>query len=102
MKDNRPHRSSPSGTFGGRASVKVLDQRSMVQERTVLAAGDHLQEALAWILVRHPDNDAKERGELVRSRPISADGHDRVSASSARDRSSSHVVAARPTRRRRF
>jgi hypothetical protein len=42
-------------------------------ERAILAAGDHLQETLAWILFRHPDNDAKERGELVRSRPISAE-----------------------------
>jgi hypothetical protein len=48
------------------------------QERAVLAAGDHLQVALAWILFRHPDNDAEERGELVRSRPISADRHDRA------------------------
>jgi hypothetical protein len=43
---------------------RVRDQR---QERAVLANSHHLQEALAWILFRHPDNDAKETGELVRS-----------------------------------
>ena len=33
--------------------------RDQWQERAVLANSHHLQEALAWILFRHPDNDAK-------------------------------------------
>jgi hypothetical protein len=41
--------------------------RDQWQERAVLANSHHLQEALAWILFRNLDNDAKERGELVRS-----------------------------------
>jgi hypothetical protein len=71
--------------------------RDQWQECAVLAAGDHLQEALAWILFRHPDNDAKEREEFVSACPISADRHGRVPASISRDRSSSLVVAANST-----
>jgi hypothetical protein len=74
MNDIRHHRLSPSENFGGRALEKMSDQRSMARARCSRG-------------FRHPDNDAKERGELVRSRPISADGHDRVPASSSRDRS---------------
>src|SRR6202035_1165937 len=64
---NTPVRLRARNLVGERwRKCRVRDQR---QERAVLANSHHLQEALAWILFRHPDNDAKEEGSwFVRPR----------------------------------